>query len=237
MSLVDTETGEVVELLSEDDARDLTDRIVSNLEVTWDLVVECYQRRAWDALGYDSWNHYCTQEFGASAIRLPKEDRREAVASLRDAGLSTRAIAAATGAARNTVRSDLKQVGQSDPPDRNEVEPNFGNKVKGVDGKSYAKTTDRKGESTTTETPTKPVGTDAVDLAAERTARSDAAYRENLSKARVKALELTLLDTERCAAVLPVDDRDSELRFVERMTEWFDAYQSALTDKRLRSVK
>ena len=53
------------------------------------------------------------------------------VTSLREAGLSTRAIASAIGASRNTVKEDLREVGQSDPPER---------RITGSDGKSYAPT-------------------------------------------------------------------------------------------------
>ena len=53
------------------------------------------------------------------------QDGQEVVASLRESGLSTRAIAAATGISRETVRQELSsgdkklppaQVGQIDPP-------------------------------------------------------------------------------------------------------------------------
>lgn len=109
------------------EARALTDRIKIAVEGTWQLIQEAYLSRAWAALGYASWDEYCTREFGTSRLRLPREERQEVVASLRDSGLSTRAIAAAAGLARNTVRDDLRQVGQSDPPAQ----------VKGADGKSY----------------------------------------------------------------------------------------------------
>ena len=246
MTLVNAETGEVLEPMSKAEAEELTHGIKANLLATWDLITEAYQRQAWTALGYDSWDDYCRTEFGSSRIKLPSEERREVVTSLRDAGLSIRAISAATGAATNTVRRDL-QVSQSDTPQasrlgtpdlrREQVEPiPKGAKTKGTDGKTYAKTTTRKSEFTTTEKQG-PVGQEAVDLATERTARSDAAYRENLSKTRVKALALTQFDPERCAAVLPPEDKDGELRLIERMQGWLDAYRSALTDTRLRSVK
>lgn len=67
-------------------------------------------------LGYSSWDDYCTREFGTSRLKLPREDRAEHVASLRESGLSIRAIASATGSSKNTIKSDLRQVGQFDPP-------------------------------------------------------------------------------------------------------------------------
>ncbi|NOR03635.1 hypothetical protein HGK72_26655 [Mycolicibacterium fortuitum] len=101
------------------DARALTDRIKVGVEAVWELIKQAYTERAWDALGYSSWDDYCTREFGASRLRLPREERAEVVASLRESGLSTRAIAAATGLARNTVLSDLRdrdEVVQIEPP-------------------------------------------------------------------------------------------------------------------------
>jgi hypothetical protein len=101
------------------DGRSLTDRIKVAVEGTWHLITEAYTTRAWAALGYASWDDYCTREFGASRLRLPREDRSEVVASLRESGLSIRAIETATGVSRPTVIKDLRegqQVVNSLPP-------------------------------------------------------------------------------------------------------------------------
>ena len=111
-----------------DQARQLTDRIKVAVEGTWLLIQEAYTSRAWAVLGYDSWDSYCNTEFGSARLRLPREERQEVVASLRESGLSVRAIASATGAARNTIRDDLRKVGHSDPP----------SEITGTDGKAYA---------------------------------------------------------------------------------------------------
>lgn len=89
------------------DARALTDRIKVGVEAVWELIKQAYTERAWDALGYSSWDDYCTREFGTSRLRLPREERAEVVASLRESGLSQRAIASATGLSQDTVRRDL----------------------------------------------------------------------------------------------------------------------------------
>ena len=112
MSLIETTSTD----LAADDARELTDRIRFAVEATWQLIATAYTQRAWSALGYATWDDYCTREFGGSRLRLPREERGEVVASLREQGLSIRAIAAATGIDRNTVRSDLAQVGEFHPP-------------------------------------------------------------------------------------------------------------------------
>src|SRR5687768_8639037 len=69
MALVDPSTGEVVELLDEQGARELTDRIRSTVEALWYLLLESYERRAWSVLGYSSWRAYATTEFEISESR------------------------------------------------------------------------------------------------------------------------------------------------------------------------
>lgn len=107
------------------DARVLTARIRESVAGVWDLIVEAYTSRAWTSLGYDSWDDYTRTEFDGVRIALPREDRREVIGSLRDAGLSTRAIASAIGVNDKTVRNDLAGAEYSAP-------------VIGADGKQYA---------------------------------------------------------------------------------------------------
>ncbi len=118
-----------VAMPTEQQARALTDRIRIAVEGTWLLIQEAYTSRAWAALGYETWDTYCAAEFGTARLRLPREDRQEVVASLRDSGLSTRAIAAATGLSKGTVGRELATapVGAVDA-------------VQGVNGKTYAPT-------------------------------------------------------------------------------------------------
>lgn len=104
---VDTATGELIDATSPEDARRLTDKIKIGVEGVWHLIEEAYTSRAWAALGYKSWDDYCTREFGTSRLRLPRENRPEVVASLRESGLSIRAIASATGDGYGTVRRAL----------------------------------------------------------------------------------------------------------------------------------
>lgn len=92
------------------DARAITDRIKTGVNVIWELITRAYTERAWDALGYSSWDDYCTQEFGTSRLRLPREERAEVVSSLREQGLSLRAIASATGISHEEVRRSLPPV-------------------------------------------------------------------------------------------------------------------------------
>ncbi len=88
-------------------ARALTDRMKTGVAVMSELIKEAYQGRAWDALGYSNWDEYVTREFGTGQLRIPKEERTEYVASLRESGMSLRAIASATGISEPTVRREL----------------------------------------------------------------------------------------------------------------------------------
>ena len=58
---------------------------------------------------------------------LPREGRQETVRSLREAGLSLRAIQSATGVSRPTVISDVRSGGQ-----------NLTTSQIGTDGKTYS---------------------------------------------------------------------------------------------------
>jgi hypothetical protein len=104
-------------MMSNADARALTDEIKAAVENLWHLVVRAYTERAWEVLGYDTWDLYCIGEFSGCRLRLPREERVEAVQSLRHAGLSIRAIASATGIDKNTVQSDLGKVSEIHTPD------------------------------------------------------------------------------------------------------------------------
>lgn len=115
------------------EARELTREIAETLAVAWDKVVEAYRRRVWEPLGYGSWDSYCRAELGSTRLRLPAEEREEAVRSLRSAGLSSRAIAAATGTSKGTVhRAATAPVGAL--AHVNELPA----RVTGLNGKSYA---------------------------------------------------------------------------------------------------
>lgn len=121
-----------------EDARRLTDRIKVAVEATWQLIQEAYLTRAWAALGYASWDEYCTREFGTSQLRLPREERQEVVASLRESGLSNRAIAAATQQSETQVRRDLAGAPSAQgngAPDKRSVSNSNGRL--GLDGKVY----------------------------------------------------------------------------------------------------
>lgn len=129
-----------IEQATAHEAKVLTERIRVAIEDVKELVVQAYLSRAWTALGYESWDAYCAAEFASSHMfQLPREDRPVTVRSLRNAGLSLRAIAAATNQSHPQVIRDLRSGGTSEPenvpPDKPRV--NNGNGQLGTDGKVY----------------------------------------------------------------------------------------------------
>lgn len=111
--------------ISAEEARVLTDRIGLAAEE----LKQAYEMKAWAALGYASWDDYCTREFGV--WRLPREERRKVEALLRESGLTVRAIAAVMGVHHTTVVHDLRLGGDNPPRERWEE------RVSSVDGKAY----------------------------------------------------------------------------------------------------
>lgn len=103
----------ITSTLTADEARSLTDEIVAKLARLVPLVKRAYEGRADKALGYSSWHDYCATELGG--IRIPLSDRPAAVAELREAGMSTRAIGSALGTSEATVRRELRHGDAVEP--------------------------------------------------------------------------------------------------------------------------
>lgn len=72
-----------------------------------ETVAALYQARAWEMLACNSWESLCDSR-GWSNFGLAIGARREVVSTLRQEGMSTRAIAAATGVSNATVSRDLE---------------------------------------------------------------------------------------------------------------------------------
>jgi hypothetical protein len=96
--------------MTEKQARHLTNRIRAHFVDNRKLIKQAWNRRAWEALNYPSWDAYCVTEFDTNHCRLPKAERRAIVTYLRKSGMSYRAIAAAAGVDKNTVQADLAKA-------------------------------------------------------------------------------------------------------------------------------
>lgn len=97
-------------------ARRLTDQIKLALDTTWEAGRRAWEGRAWIALGYESWDEYCTKEFGTSHLRLPREDRDQIIPSLLASGMPGRAVAALTGTSKGEVHRTIARAGLSAAP-------------------------------------------------------------------------------------------------------------------------
>lgn len=152
MTTVNTVTGEVIETLTESDARRLTDRIrllaenvAEQVEKMAGLIDQARVASAWMALGYTSWTAYVAEEFAGVLPRLAVEPRREFVRELAATGMSTRAIAPVVGADHSTIVRDLR-AGGADAPPATPIRQNpvsdvraSGGQVIGLDGKQYTR--------------------------------------------------------------------------------------------------
>lgn len=124
MTLVNTETGELVEPLTEGDAERLSSRISLRLDTIADnytavlpLIREAIERQAHVALGYRSPGEYAADRFGDALSKLGPEMRQAVVRELADLGMSTRAIAPVVGVSQKTVVKDTQVIPEVSPPD------------------------------------------------------------------------------------------------------------------------
>jgi len=92
-----------------------------------DTVLALWEARAWEMLDLQSWEALCDSRGWTRRVALPRPERQEIVGRLRQEGMSTRAIAAATGASVGTVHSDIASGVQDRTPAA----------VVGTDGKTY----------------------------------------------------------------------------------------------------
>ena len=129
---------DVVAVLDGAEARELTRRIKVGLEHSYTLIIAAYRGQAWRSMGYSAWDAYCQGEFGSLALQPPREDRQNVIMSMREAGMSIRAIGTATGSSYGTVSRGLEEVEASNQSGDPNGSPAAGSgKVVGRDGKSY----------------------------------------------------------------------------------------------------
>ncbi|HEY3435957.1 MAG TPA: hypothetical protein VGK41_09920 [Solirubrobacterales bacterium] len=80
-------------------------------------IAAAYAERDWVTLAYPSFEEYVESEFSETRLRLSPDERRDAVAEFRRAGMSQRAIGAALGVGVATVNRDLATVPDETVPD------------------------------------------------------------------------------------------------------------------------
>lgn len=84
-------------------ARAVTDGIKGSHAKTFDLLAQAWQHQVWIGLGYADWNAWIDGEFEGIPLALPRQSQAKAMKALKEAGLTTRAIAAATGTSQKTA--------------------------------------------------------------------------------------------------------------------------------------
>jgi hypothetical protein len=190
--------------MTEAEARDITGRIRASLDVAWDLLVRAYLEGAWRALGYTSWDAYTDTELGETRLRIPREQRRELVASMSDAGMSARAIGAALGVTEPTVRRDRAGASNDAP------EPP---RITGVDGRSYP-----------APIPKPPTPSPAVaGFVADSQAVADSGYVRAFVASLARVNDFLAFDPERLAALLDHDETAAVERFAASASRFVDA--------------
>lgn len=125
-------------------AQKATERIRAAATELWKDVVYAYGARVWIPLGYESWDAYCTAEFGGTLSIGDRSDRMRVVAELYDADMSARAIGSVLDVSKDTVVRDITAgVSERDTcsPDSDDAPPHGIERptVTGLDGKKYPK--------------------------------------------------------------------------------------------------
>lgn len=153
-----------------DQLRKATDSLTQGYQVWEGLVTETYQRRAWASLGYADWDAYVSTEVPAlRQLRLGRPERRELVASLTEAGMSTRAIGSALGVGQRTVVRDQRPAESFDSPDDEPVDAELVDEPEGVGttdpladriAAELAASDDSYAEQAATQEPARVLGTD-----------------------------------------------------------------------------
>lgn len=101
--------------MTQDEAREFIAYVRNQQRELPKRIRDAWHRRAWIALGYQSWDTMCVAE-RIQLRGLPRDERQEMVLDLRAAGMSTRAIGSALGVSHPTVLNDLPTGGQDLPP-------------------------------------------------------------------------------------------------------------------------
>lgn len=84
-------------------AKNITAFIRASLEDATEMLIMAWRGKVWEVLGYDSWDAWIDGEFEGIPLALPRATRKAAMVTMKDAGLTTRAIAWAIGVDQATV--------------------------------------------------------------------------------------------------------------------------------------
>ena len=209
-------------------ARARIDRIAAHVAASRQDIIDAHRERDWLALGYATWDELCEAEFRGAMIGLPRGERREAVAEMTDAGMSTRAIGAALGVSEGTIRNDRGAQDYAPTP------------VTGLDGKTYQPraTVDTKTGEILTEEQWRSEHPEVDPFL-----QSDAGYRAAVMRkeltAHIKHMRPPVaFPPEEAAELIGTDEfKVNMLRDARRaLDDWHDRFESAISTSRRRRV-
>lgn len=105
MSIVNTETGEILERPTEAAVRESVRRVIEHAESIWDEWAWQVENQTWLVLGYTSWDEMRNGEYASlTSITAPRAERPELVSRFRKAGLTQIETAETLGLSRRTVQ-------------------------------------------------------------------------------------------------------------------------------------
>lgn len=156
---------ELVSTFSTEEARTLTDEMRADYNSLQARLITAFEGRIWLALGHESWQDYINVEFQDISLRPPKELEEKVIRELRDAGMSTRGIAAATEMGKSTINRHLQDFAARESTVPNGTDqtrnnnPNDGSaRIIGLDGRERPAT-----RPTTPARPTTPPESHIID--------------------------------------------------------------------------
>lgn len=101
-------------------AKALTEKIKKSATTTFEDITKAYAGRIWLALDCKSWDEYVDKHYEGVAFALPREKKKQAIQSLAAAGMSSRAIAAATDVSQSTAARAGSKVTDPAPAESND---------------------------------------------------------------------------------------------------------------------
>lgn len=204
------------------EARDRIARVKASVDTIREDLLALWSGQAWKSLGYESWDALCDAEFEVR-LALPITQRREVVADLTEAGMSSRAIAGALGVDQKTVVNDRQSGEELSSPAT----------VTGTDGKQYpAKVTQttRVSEATKIEREIDEATGEilepspALDEFLDTPERRDLIFRKRVADAMKRASQFAAeFDPSEVASVLTLDEFDTYRLQRDLLIRWFDA--------------
>lgn len=210
---------------SAETARERADRIRAGLASFMQMrqdIADAYAQRDWVALGYGSWGAYVDAEFGAQR-GLPRDERREAVAELRQIGMSQRAIASTLGVDQKTVSNDLRSTEENSSVDQPE-------RITSLDGRERPATRPSTSSGQSLPAPTPSPIPEQIDN--DPDVQAHEFMRRFMANLRT-SIDVTAFDPDRVAALADATEVEALQRHADSLTAFVDKVHRARTGLRI----